>query len=216
MSTRGCGAEGSSRSIVTPTARTHRTGRTRHEPVARGAVGLRFFRGLRAQSNEDGRTTAQASQAVDTLERGPERNARPEDKRAAGVIAHPGLAPAARRSRSCIGAALGMPCCLFSLHLDSRSRAKAIFVYRDRSVVGVPTRVDSGFVGDADHLPGSPNGRTSRLPLSGRRAAVESVSYRATKASGREAANISARGQRSLSGHLEILSGLQAHSGLHR
>ena len=60
---------------------------------AERTVRVRTRREAVAQNNEDGRTTAQASQAVATPERGPERNVRPEDKRAAGVIAQRTLLP---------------------------------------------------------------------------------------------------------------------------
>lgn len=42
----------------------------------------------------------------------------------------------------------------FRLRLSSRSTATAFFVYTDRGVIGIPTRVRASFAGDADHLGG--------------------------------------------------------------
>ena len=40
--------------------------------------------------------------------------------------------------------------------LNAKSKAAIVFVYRDRGIIGIPTRVRVEFDGDADHL-----GRTS-------------------------------------------------------
>jgi hypothetical protein len=42
----------------------------------------------------------------------------------------------------------------FRLRLSSRSTATAVFVYANREVIGIPTRVRASFAGDADHLGG--------------------------------------------------------------
>ena len=40
------------------------------------------------------------------------------------------------------------------VHLSPRSRATAVFIYADRGVIGIPTRVRASFAGDGDHLGG--------------------------------------------------------------